>query len=229
MKNIKTILIISVFSILIILCLIFRYQKNKAIKENAIISVKKEYLQKELNAILADLKNSQEEVIKVSNENDLIRQNLERATKKANEISKKNSLLINQAKKVDNDSSFNFVKTEYKPGVNEPMNYCLSGSQIKQIHIKTLEFNSCIDAKKGLIAQLRECRKLNKGTEREIRLLNKEIKKHKEAFRVQGELLDNSFCENEVLLKDLRRNKFWKNVFKFGLIGAGGYVIVSNL
>ena len=69
---------------------------------------------------------------------------------------------------------------------------------------------------------------MNNGIDREIKLLNKEINKHEEAFNKQEKLLDDSFCKNEVLIKELRRNKAWKNIFKYALIGAGGYCIVSS-
>jgi len=228
MKNLKTILISAAILTLIILCLIFRYQRDKIIKEKATIEAKKEYLQKELNAILAVLKNSKDEVVKVSGENTILQQDLKKATKKANESNNQYQLLIEQAKKASSDSSYNYFQTKYEPGVNELLIYKFSPSQVNIMHVNDLELKSCINNKKGLQNQLNACIKLNNGREREIRLLNKEIKDHEAAFETQGKLLDNSFCENEVLIKELRRNKTWKNIFKYALIGAGWHCLVSS-
>ena len=228
MKKLKTILISTAILTLIISCLIFRHQRDKIIKEKATIEAKKEYLQKELNAILADLKNSKDEVVKVSNENTILQQDLKKATKKANESSNQYQLLIDQAKKASSDSSYNYFQTKYEPKVNELLVYKFSPSQVNIMHVNDLELKSCINNKKGLQNQLNACIKLNNGLGREIRLLNKEIKNHEDAFETQGKLLDNSFCENEVLIKELRRNKVWKNIFKYALIGAGGYCLVSS-
>ena len=154
MKNLKSILISTAILTLIISCLIFRYQRDKIIKEKATIEAKKEYLQKELNAILADLRNSKDEVIKVSNENTILQQDLEKASKQTSLINDKYKELIEQAKKVNNDSSFNYMVGIYKPELNEIFNYCFSGKQIKEMHLNDLQFKGCVDSKKGLQNQL---------------------------------------------------------------------------
>lgn len=218
MKRYKIILILSGIIILIGLVWYLQYQKIKAIKEKTTLQVENKYLYQQIKQLKSESEDINELRTEIDEANKKIAENAEKDRLRQELINKRNIQKEKEAEKVSNDSSFKYIQEIYKPIDGEKFNYCITGSQIKRMHVNDIKFQSLVSKHKGLIMQYAACKKILKNSTRQHRLANKQIKNLKEEGKIKDQIISNKDAEIKVMSKDLGRKKAGNLVWK---IGAG--------
>lgn len=214
--------------ILLIACVVLYLKLNKAYKQRSQYENQHNIAEAVKNQISEDLSYLEVKNTELIKENEMLAEALENEAKKNKINVQSYKEKIDKVNKLSGDSSYNYLNNLYKYNLLESRDYCFAFSQLKKMHIASLRLKSKIDEYKGIVNQYNYCKKMLKNSNEQNNIANKKIKKLHQKYELLELENENNLSENALLVKKIKRNKFWRKIFTFTTIGTVGYIAINN-